>query len=80
MVFATNFNKLYSYNILESRVALQKLISMHKSQDLNLFATGSNKSSEITALVAMKGKDLLIVGCENGRILVVHSQSLEVVN
>ena len=73
VVFGTNFSKLYNYNIRERKVNAQKTVNIQKSQDVGLFATGSPKSSEITALAVLKGKDLLVVGCENGKILVVHA-------
>lgn len=63
VVFGTNFSKLYNYSIRERKVSAQKTLHLQKSSDFGLFVTGSTKSSEITALAALKGKDLLVVGC-----------------
>jgi hypothetical protein len=44
-------------------VIAQKTLNLKKSQDVGLFATGKTKSFEITALAALRGKGLLVVGC-----------------
>lgn len=76
VIFSTTFSNLYLYNLQERCIVTKKSINMQKSQDLGLFVGNNTKSSEITALAELKGKELLVVGCENGRIFIVHSQRL----
>ncbi len=54
LVFGTNYNHLYLYNLSTLKFELKKNLSQHRPQDLALFAGSTAKTSEITALAMVK--------------------------